>query len=86
MARTIMDVIQEQITPTSTSNAIVETMMDWRRIVMEKESAGSAGQRYRLKVQRNTIEKVLAHFLGIRPDQVRALLADHYGMAVDRGE
>jgi len=78
MARTIMDVIQEQITPTTVSNALVETMLDWRRVVMEEQSGTNLRQRERLKVQRNTLEKVLSHFLGIQPWQVRTLLTDHF--------
>lgn len=78
MAKSIMEVIQEHVNPTSVSNAIYEVMVDWRNHVLMAEQAATASQEKRHTKKRGWTEQVLSRFLGVDQIQTRNLLNQHF--------
>lgn len=82
MARSIMDVMQENVNPVSVSNALYEMMIDWRSacLMLEMKPTGSA--KVKLKIRRQMLEKDLSRFFCIDPFEMRRLLNKHFDMNV----
>ena len=80
MARSIMDVMHENVNPTSVSNALYEIMLDWRSCMLMREMAGTKSAKQKLKLRRAMIEKDLSRFFCITPFEMRDLLEQHFAM------
>lgn len=76
MAQTIMDRIQDSVTPTSVSNAIYEIMLDWRSFTMRINN--DEPRKSRLRYKRETLEVVLSRFFNTHPDEMRAMMEEHF--------
>lgn len=80
MAQTIMDVIHENINPTSVAAALYELMLDWRALESIIALESSHGKRRDLKVRRDTYCVVLSKFFGIAPSDMRRQLKEHFDL------
>lgn len=78
MAKTIIEAIHESLDPTTVSNAIYETMLDWYSLT-SRIQAGEP-RKTRMKDRRSANEVLLARMLGMEHTEVRRLLALHFGV------
>lgn len=78
MPQTIMDRIQESVTPESVSNAIYEIMLDWRAYTVRIQN--NEPRKTRMKDKRGTLEVVLARFFNCDHLEVRRMLSTHFGI------
>lgn len=77
MARSIMDVVQENVNPVSVSNALYEIMLDWRSCAMMIQS-GQADSKRRMRYKMAIIERYMAWFLQVDGSEMRRLLRAHF--------
>lgn len=78
MPSNIMRRIQDNVNPTSVSNAIYEIMVDWRAYTMRINNKEPKGTRLRDK--RAVLEMVLSRFFNCDTQETRRLLAEHFGI------
>jgi len=80
----IITSIQDNLDPTSVSNALYETMLDWRTMhvdLVERRRNGVRNQSTRtLETRRVVMEKVIGRFINTPAEDVRRMLCDHYGL------
>lgn len=82
MARSIMDVMQENVNPVSVSNALYELMVDWRNMVLTADQAPNPSQEKKLRSKRKWLETALGRFFGCNDAEMRELLEDHFDIKV----
>lgn len=85
MARSIMAVMQENVNPVSTANALYELMIDWRSVAMATEVCESRHRERKLRSHRSWTEKALARFFCIEPREMRELLQEHFDIVITKG-
>lgn len=78
MAHSIIQAIEGHLDPTTVSNAIYETMVEWRSLTI-KINTGEP-RKTRNKDRRANLEVLMARFLGMEHHEVRDLLRKHFDM------
>lgn len=76
--QSLMERIQESVTPTSVSNAIYEIMIDWRAYTMRINN--DEPHKTRMRDKRKTLEVCLARFFNTDTREVRKMLEQHFDM------
>lgn len=84
MVSTIMTVIEENLDPRSVTNSLYELMVDWRSAVYQAHIATSESNRKKFNRKRTWIETTLSRFFNKDPQEMRALLEDHFDVKVAR--
>lgn len=85
MTRPIMEVMQENVDPVSTSNALYELMVDWRSCVVLADTVGTANGNRKYRTKRKWTETVLSRFFGVPDHEMRSMLEQHFDVVVKGG-
>lgn len=83
MARSIMDVVQENVNPVSVSNTLYEMMLDWRNCVVLIQE-GACKSKHKMRHKKSLIERYLSWFMGVDGKEMRALLHEHFGIKEEK--
>lgn len=83
MAQTIMEAMEDNLSPRSVSNALYELMVDWRACVLMSQAQATKQGRKMYNKKRNWIETTLGRFFNRSDMEMRTLLERHFDLKVD---
>jgi hypothetical protein len=78
MAESIISAVEGSLDPRSVTNALYETMVEWRSCVIEIEQAATASRAKRLRKKREWIERMIGRFINRDAEETRTLLSNHF--------
>lgn len=84
MPRSIMEVMQENVSPVSVSNALYELMVDWRALALQTTLVCSHSKERSLRSKRAYLETILGRFFLVSDDEMQKLLEQHFDIQIPK--